>query len=94
MTLNQQVREALEALGNEPKIVASRLQEAGFHGKRRNSEECPIANFVNKRFELLGVEVGLDHIEYPFGKIELPPVITQFVKNFDNGCYPQLQEKE
>lgn len=82
----------LVGLGKTPRTVGRRLRRAGIKGARRNAYDCPIAAFLSARTgKKVSVqrhscrEIGSDN------KIPMPHPVWQFMLQFDNGYWPELE---
>lgn len=96
-TLERKLRE----LGNNSRSVRKSLRDLGIRGARDHAECCPLANFlvslrgvtnaeVRGRGEIMVWQKGVPYIEF----LEGPPWLPTFLKNFDEGKYPDLDEAE
>lgn len=87
----QQIFDALDELGGTPAVIAARLKAEGCTGLRGEEGMCPIANYLNKRFEDAAT-VYFDEVYV--GRCLLcgpPPAVTAFVRDFDLGEFPDLE---
>lgn len=85
----------LLALGNTPDEVAANLNKFGVKGIRKKSCYCPIANYVSG---LIGKEIAVNcYVILSLTDWESVTinndVVSVFVRNFDRGKYPELEEK-
>lgn len=73
--------------------IARHLGDLGFKGERSDLEVCPIANFLTA-LAGPGVEVDPEMVTMQSGNftysMRSSAAIRAFVKNFDNGLYPEL----
>jgi hypothetical protein len=84
--------------------VASFLQELDIFGWINNTENCPVANLVktvlpvdcrvSARYESIRFAVT-NYISSPWelidgARVPTPPIVAQFMKEFDRGMYPHL----
>lgn len=97
----ESLKEALQALPDEPDQVAEELHAMGFVGEKCHPDRCPLANYVCDYLELdeasadkfsvfaRGSSGTVDVIlPEPLGSF---PHLSIFVSSFDNGLYPQLE---
>ena len=95
--------EAISQLPDTSAKIAQFLLERGFKGCRQNNESCPIANYLFKECE--GQEFPKRGYDRVFvwgirnGDIQaidgyFPKHISQFIKEFDEGSYDELQDKD
>ncbi len=102
-----EVEQKLWDLGNQPYRIWQSLRKAGVKGQRGLSNDCPIANYLRKEFDVPTVR-----IQYMRGAInpvfwqtarsatryinswvdfELPGPVRDFIAAFDTGSYPSLR---
>ena len=84
----------LEALGSADSIAAHLLQQ-GIRGKRLNKDHCPIARVIapcedEQDFHMFNNPDT--HGESDDNSIELGVHVSDFVRRFDKGEYPELEE--
>lgn len=82
-------------LGDTSAEVAGNLRSGGFTGIPDDSCNCPVARFLQRELGTVSVTVGSQaHIEDEDEKngVDLPKAVTDFVNNFDDGDYPELEE--
>lgn len=89
---------ALNRLGPRARDIAKTLVEAGIRGRRQSMGHDPIANylrrheynpvaiFVNETGDGLTINAGV------WVDIAAPPAVVEFVRGFDDGDYPGLEE--
>lgn len=92
-----QVHEALTLLGTTADEVAAFLRTAGIHGRRCNSNECPIAEYLNAQFPGNKFAVGTSGVYWArHGLSEQhtaqPRPVWDFRGQFDKGYYPYLNK--
>jgi hypothetical protein len=82
-----------EMAGADSDIVARRLIDRGAHGRKGNERDCVLARFLRGR---CGVPVTVygDRAYWPTGERALSPVLRDFVAEFDDGWYPELEGEE
>jgi len=76
-----------------PNLVADHLRQAGIKGKRQSAHQCPVARFLSEK---TGQEVSvcafdLGNTNYFYAT---PPAVAEFIRLFDAGNFPDLEEKE
>lgn len=86
----------LAALGNHPLDIATKLYQLNCQGERQEPESCPIYHYLRFKGHKIGPVVSTytsiqcpDHISLPI--IYLPSMVREFIHQFDNGCYPNLE---
>lgn len=97
------VPELLSELGDTAEEVAVSLLNAGCRGKRCESNDCPIANYLCKRlFEdcLIGVHATTvttrregDESDYFRSEHRMPAPCRDFVTLFDDGFFSALDKE-
>ena len=84
----------IEQLGDDPLVIAAKLEELGIRGRKSAGECCPLANYLRRQgFPSLMVgntEIYLDEVV----NCELPDAAEEFVELFDDGNFPQLEAEE
>jgi hypothetical protein len=92
--VNRSLKE-LEELGS-PDAIAAFFTEQGLPGQPTVMKECPVAKFLQQRtnWSDVGVDTGCVVVNKgPFCRVyRTPEVVTAFVKKFDHGAYPFLDE--
>jgi hypothetical protein len=104
MTITRErVESLLKSMGDSEEQVVATLRANHIKGLRDCADACPVANWLQKnlpeadevRVQSWGVEVdyeleGEEELDY----ISLPPPtpVEQFVLDFDNGYYTDLDE--
>jgi hypothetical protein len=84
------IEDDLAALGETPEQVADFLKSRGVKGSTYNVYSCPIANYLNSlNHKVAGVSCGSIRFEYG-REIDTPPVVGQFIVDFDQSKYPEL----
>jgi hypothetical protein len=74
--------------------VANLLKKSGIKGYSCDCYECPVANYLSKA---CGQKVLVSHDEGVVltdgwkRLVELDGVVSEFVHEFDNGCYPDME---
>jgi hypothetical protein len=90
------VLEALWKLGNTPDEVVVSLKKKRVRGKRGCPEGCPLTNYIRKLFkqdlEVTGTAVHVSDDSWDEVAV-LPRAFQLFVRLFDEGHYPELEEK-
>lgn len=90
----RRARALIEQLGDDPLVMAAKLEELGIRGVRSNGEKCPLANYLRRNgYTSLMVgdtEIFLDEVV----NCELPEAAEEFVEFFDGGHFPQLEIEE
>jgi hypothetical protein len=92
----------LAALGNHPLDIATKLYELNCQGKRQEPESCPIYHYLRLKGRAIH-SITATYIALKMGDdffapilstaniIFLPPMVREFIHQFDNGCYPNLE---
>lgn len=86
---------ALKALGPTSQAVAANLAKRGVKG-RTGAKSCPLANYLKLRGFTKPI-VGRQHYWLRDGREPsryLPFHLQVFVRKFDAGMYPELQEAD
>ncbi len=92
--LSISVVDALITLPDEPDIVAKWLQTNDFSGKRGSSGKCPIARYLAAKVGhhiIVTSEAANVVIDGRLVAVTLPPAVSTFVQQFDEGWYPELE---
>jgi len=71
--------------------IKQMLIEEECQGERGWSYKCPLANFFKKYG--LEVHVGFNFSAFENDSYDNPFTVKRFVENFDNGKYPELEQK-
>jgi len=97
MTENEQllnrIQDLMSSLGNTSDEVAAKLAELDCKGEFRDSSSCPIATYLCKNIEDKSIKIYVDSYDVAvygerfIGKSRVPPPCSQFVRDFDSGCY-------
>lgn len=99
------ILEALAELGDDSREVGVKLIGLGCTGYREEGSECPVFKFLTDVKGIDGIErvisdavwVDDDPIEeperLPAVTVPLPEQVRQFVREFDNGDWPELEER-
>lgn len=82
----------LAHLGKTPDEVAMSLAAEGIKGIRGKSQDCPIARYVATIYPEW-FTVGLNTIITHGQSVYLPESIVAFIRRFDKGFYPELDEE-
>ncbi len=84
------LQEALYALGDTTEDIARNLQLLRLQGRRNNPLTCPVSRYLR----LCGIRrpsVSMSNIMYEGSQIlPTPDAVSEFVRLFDAGKYPQL----
>lgn len=91
----EQLKKALEALGETPDAVAQALQQRGVRGVKGMARCCPVASYLTKEFpsiKTLGVTRAYVRVDVEGGEVYafLPESVGVFVTHFDKGKYDAL----
>lgn len=99
-----QANYALSKLGNTPDDIATLLSQCGATGQRNNSHNNPITEYLNMIMPtgfgtLRGVGTGAVLIDNVPGDdrgicFDTPPPVAAFLRKFDQGDYPELEDDE
>jgi hypothetical protein len=101
------VTEYLKSLGNSEAEVAESLRQQGVKGLRKNTCNCPVLNGIYKAcpdywpgLRIFGGKKYGDHWIYQalLGDAQildptLPQAVMDFIGEFDEGKYPDLEAK-
>jgi hypothetical protein len=102
--MKERIAELLSELDREsPAEVAGVLKAAGIKGKPGEECECPVAKYLQKGTGNSRVYVLPSYVEWRKGRLgdtsrtvygfeEVPDVVRQFIRRFDNREYPDLEE--
>ena len=85
---------ALVELGDTPEAIAKRLLDLGLRGQPRTLCNCPISRYLSLRF---GIVIGATPVRcFPrhgvHNGLPFPTAIVLFIRYFDAGEYPELEE--
>lgn len=86
---------ALKSLGANKNKVAATLTSKKVQGDRSESESCPVANFLYKKFpKAVTVDVDSESIEVKWNDCDVsvkpPKAVANFIEDFDEGKFPDL----
>lgn len=91
------VRYLLSTLGTTKATIAHKLSQMGIQGRRESSCYCPVAKYLEK--SIIGharCVAGLNHVLVQGYKydvvIKTPPAVVRFIRAFDRGDFPFLEE--
>lgn len=91
-----EVTDFLNSLGVRGVEVAVTLRTSRIKGLRMENTMCPISNALRKHFSNVAVSSGpyaitvYDALTKDEIMVETPYHITEFIRDFDNGKYPEL----
>lgn len=97
-TTLDEIRELLGQLGDTSDQIAETLNGRDITGRREDPHCCPIANLIAAsvagadKWPAEDFTVGDDCIHTPHGEMYTPDVIGDFIGQFDNGAYPELED--
>lgn len=87
---------ALEKLGKTADEIALSLQNLGYVGCKKNPSHCPVAFYVYDNCNYwAGAKIhkwGVDNNDCQIMDYWFKPEIIEFIKNFDDGKYPALED--
>jgi hypothetical protein len=88
------IEQDLAALGETRPQVYAKLKELGIKGKKGSSCSCPIARYLtHKGYRVLGVSSGyISIVSIPHDYV-VPHGVGCFIKKFDLGMYPDLEDR-
>ena len=89
------IKEALTALGSEQESIANYLRVNNIKGYRCKSHMCPIATYLDRcgfKDVQIGGQVAWHGGGYARQWEPLSMALIQFIKSFDAGQYPELEE--
>ena len=86
---------ALKSLGVNKNKVAAYLLSKKLQGDKSESESCPVANFLYKKFpKATSVDVDSESIEVQWRDCDVsvkpPKAVANFIEDFDSGKFPDL----
>jgi len=94
------IRAALDKLGSTSEEVAEKLKEKGVKGARRSVGTCPIAIYLWREGFKWENGVGTMIVggscisDNPRADLMATPgVVADFIRDFDRGNYPELEER-
>jgi hypothetical protein len=93
-TYKKLILNILNQLGETSEEVAQSLKDKGFKGKRKRAHCCPIYQYLTSHGLDVGVspnEIVLYDITTKGCDITAPLPIKQFIYDFDDGKYPNLE---
>jgi hypothetical protein len=87
------INKALNDLGETSAQVAQSLRTKGIKGRAVGARSCPIFNYLQS-FGYQGAGVTRQHVTDEEGNIlaGTTPAVYNFISNFDQGLYPDLEE--
>ena len=91
---------ALRSLGTTADEVAASLEKLGVLGQRQHGEHCPLARYLTECF---GKKAFVGHDDVAIPRHDKPQLASEvldrlpvgsyhFVRQFDGGAYPMLDE--
>jgi hypothetical protein len=87
------IEQDLKALGDTTDQIADTLQGLGIKGHREQSYGCPIYRYLQSKGHAIG-SVGYHYISIVAqSSFYMPSLITDFIRSFDHGKYPDLETK-
>ena len=92
------IRELLGQIGSTPHEVAETLGGRNITGPPEDPHCCPIACLIltdipgAANWAMEDFAVQDDFITTPEGKVTVPPPVATFIREFDEGVYPELQD--
>jgi hypothetical protein len=96
MKTQQDLINDLDALGSTPTEVAENLLQLGCTGRKNSSCSCPVANYLKLKgyshpsvFDETDPTIYIDLEKYP---LCLTAPVATFIRAFDRGLYPDLEE--
>lgn len=92
------IQQALAALGSTAEQVAQTLKAKGIKGVRAKIGSCPVASYLQRECYDDGITVGLscagnDNLVSVSQQEEIPDHVRKFVRDFDDGLYPELERR-
>ena len=91
----------LNALPDEPDVIAQVLELQGCYGRRRDPARCPVAHYLHRNGvtfpHVTTTKAGAWSAGYLFGEATLDefqpltPACQAFIEQFDDGRYPRLE---
>lgn len=88
---------AVKSLGISPYDAYHAIRNAGVVGTAGSSTKCPVARYLKQKGEFSqDVSVTQNSVRVFEGAgafVAFPPSVTEFIRNFDAGRYPELHER-
>ena len=81
----------LALLGRTPREIAENLFHLDVQGVSDDDELCPISNWLRRQYNTTDVHVGTNTVRIPGATVPTPGIIAEFLHEFDNQIYPQLE---
>lgn len=91
-TPTPQLREVLGRLGNTADEIAESLAAKACKGRQGSPSSCPIANYIKDQFPQSQVHVEARHSDLNGKCTSHTYAVEQFIRDFDAGRYPQLNQ--
>src|SRR5688572_1981023 len=80
----------LKELGDTPDKIAKSLYKLNITGVEDSAYFCPIANYIRNKHPYSKITVCQYEISFNGFLCKNKKVVKQFIKNFDEGKYPEL----
>lgn len=88
------IEEAIASLPTTSKAIASRLASLGIKGICKETSRCPMSNFFQEAIHETCFVSTVDAYFVSIGRnIPLPSAVSDFIRDFDNHLYPELEQK-
>lgn len=97
MSITEEIRAKLDALGDNSDQVAELLTALGIKGRGMAGDDCPLYHYLKRDFPAVrsvdygDVAIADPRAEDGFDSVPLPRACADFAYRFDIGRYPQLQ---
>ena len=91
-----EINDYLKGLGESSQEVADSLISEGIKGHRRCRFGCAIVEALKKNFDVgswlshVVGEISNTHV----ANVICPPAVKEFMRDFDSGKYPDLQNRD
>ena len=90
----RRIKDALAKLPNSSYEIAATLEKLGIQGYKKSLSACPLARYITKTCNV-DTFVMWNRISV-WGDVCYLPTdrsISQFIKDFDSGHFPEIEEK-
>lgn len=89
------VRHEIYKLGRTPKAIAKSLKKCGIKGVPRESNHCPLAVFLQKKFKRTDINVDFtitfgDYYGHNDLDFKISKVVDKFTDMVDEGKFPEI----
>lgn len=88
--LKSRVEQLLDGLGDDGDAVAEHLKTLGVTGVPKDGHACPIYNYLRAN-DIALAAVDIESIDFDDGWMDTPPAVRDFIEDFDDGYFPELE---